>query len=207
MEHAETDRSVDGGGGLMAVSTPLTGSLAGRSAAHPRLGMKSIEDAPMALEPPPTQASTASGRRPSLSMICSLDLFGDDALEVTDDRRDRDGAPCTEPKHVHGCRQIRLVHSRMVSETASFEGAGAALYRVDLGSQQAPYGRQFSACRIVSSSPMKTSHSISISAAAVAVATPCCPAPVSAMTRVLPIFLASRHLAQYVVDLVSSGVV
>ena len=32
-----------------------------------------------------------------------------------------------------------------------------------------------------------------VHAAAVAVATPCCPAPVSAMTRVLPIFFASRH--------------
>ena len=30
-------------------------------------------------------------------------------------------------------------------------------------------------------------------AQAAAVATPCCPAPVSAMMRVLPIFLASKH--------------
>ena len=37
-----------------------------------------------------------------------------------------------------------------------------------------------------------TTHSIPIRAAAVAVATPCWPAPVSAMRRVLPIFLASR---------------
>ena len=47
-----------------------------------------------------------------------------------------------------------------------------------------------SACRIVSSSPIKTTHSISMSAAAVAVATPCCPAPVSAISLVFPIFLA-----------------
>ena len=32
-----------------------------------------------------------------------------------------------------------------------------------------------------------------LAAAAVAVATPCCPAPVSAITRVLPKRLASRH--------------
>ncbi len=49
----------------------------------------------------------------------------------------------------------------------------------------------FSAWRLVSSSPIKTTHSMPISAAAVAVATPCCPAPVSAMSLVLPIFFAS----------------
>ena len=44
--------------------------------------------------------------------------------------------------------------------------------------------------RQVSSLPMKISHSIPIKVAAVAVATPCCPAPVSAITRVFPIFFA-----------------
>lgn len=47
------------------------------------------------------------------------------------------------------------------------------------------------ACRSVSSFPMKTTHSMPMRAAAVADATPCCPAPVSAMSRVLPIFFAS----------------
>jgi len=45
----------------------------------------------------------------------------------------------------------------------------------------------FSACRRVSSSPMYTTHSRPSRAQAVAAATPCCPAPVSAITRVLPI--------------------
>ena len=37
---------------------------------------------------------------------------------------------------------------------------------------------------------LKEEYGIEPAAAAVAVATPCCPAPVSAMTRVLPIFFA-----------------
>ena len=48
-----------------------------------------------------------------------------------------------------------------------------------------------SACRLVSSSPMYTTHSSPNSAHAVAAATPCCPAPVSAIIRDLPIRLAS----------------
>ena len=78
---------------------------------------------------------------------------------------------------------------------------------MDLALREGASGKRSEPVVLVSSSPMKTSHSISIRAAAVAVATPCWPAPVSAMTRVLPIFLARSDLAQYVVDLVSSGVV
>jgi len=44
----------------------------------------------------------------------------------------------------------------------------------------------------MSSLPMKTLHSIPNSAAAVAVATPCCPAPVSAITLALPIHFAGE---------------
>ena len=49
-------------------------------------------------------------------------------------------------------------------------------------------------------------HSSPSSAHAVAVATPCWPAPVSAMIRCLPMRLASRRLAERVVDLVRAGV-
>ena len=49
----------------------------------------------------------------------------------------------------------------------------------------------FGACRATSVAPMKTSHSMPKSAATVAVATPCIPAPVSAMSRLLPIRRAS----------------
>jgi hypothetical protein len=48
------------------------------------------------------------------------------------------------------------------------------------------------ACRATSTAPMYTSHGNPIIAAAVAVATPCWPAPVSAMMRCLPSFLASN---------------
>ncbi len=44
-------------------------------------------------------------------------------------------------------------------------------------------------------------------AATVAVATPCWPAPVSAMMRVLPMRRAEQDLAQAIVDLVRAGVI
>ncbi len=44
----------------------------------------------------------------------------------------------------------------------------------------------FGACLAMSISPMYTIHSIPIKAQTVAVATPCWPAPVSAIIRVLP---------------------
>ena len=50
----------------------------------------------------------------------------------------------------------------------------------------------FSAWRAMSSVPMYTTHSRPRCAATVAQATPCCPAPVSAMMRGLPIFTASN---------------
>ena len=49
----------------------------------------------------------------------------------------------------------------------------------------------FGAWRATSTAPMYTSQGSPRTAAAVAVATPCCPAPVSAMMRVLPSFFAS----------------
>ncbi len=86
---------------------------------------------------------------------------------------------------------MREVHSRMHSDTASLsvpvpEGtpltsAPSSLMRYTLR-----------ACLLMSSTPMYTTHSIPIRAAAVAVATPCWPAPVSAIRRVFPIFFASK---------------
>lgn len=48
----------------------------------------------------------------------------------------------------------------------------------------------FGASRSMSIAPMWISHSSPTTAAAVASATPCCPAPVSAKSFVLPIFFA-----------------
>ena len=87
--------------------------------------------------------------------------------------------------------EMRDVHSRIASDTASFKVAVPEV----TGTTVAPSRRMrytFSAWRMVSSFPMNTTHSMPIRAVAVAVATPCCPAPVSAMRRVLPIFLARR---------------
>ena len=64
----------------------------------------------------------------------------------------------------------------------------------------------FNSCRRMSSVPMYTTQSNPISAHTVAVATPCCPAPVSAITRCLPIRSTSSALPQTVIDLVRPSV-
>ena len=66
--------------------------------------------------------------------------------------------------------------------------------------------KTLSCWRWVSTSPMKTVHSRPSSAAAVAEATPCWPAPVSAIIRRLPIRLVKQRLADHVVELVRAGV-
>ncbi len=85
---------------------------------------------------------------------------------------------------------MRCVHSRNVADTASLSVAVPS----STACTRAPKRRMrytLSAWRSVSSRPMNTSHSMPMSAAAVAVATPCWPAPVSAMRRVFPIRFAS----------------
>ncbi len=64
----------------------------------------------------------------------------------------------------------------------------------------------FGCWRSMSSAPMYTTHGRPSSAQAVAVATPCWPAPVSAMTRVLPRRRVSSAWPERVVDLVGAGV-
>src|SRR3970282_22290 len=63
------------------------------------------------------------------------------------------------------------------------------------------------AWRFMSSSPMYTTHSMPKRAATVAVATPCWPAPVSAMLGVLAHDPGEQRLADGVVDLVRTGMV
>ena len=86
---------------------------------------------------------------------------------------------------------MREVHSRMRWDTASLR----VPVPVSTPRTSAPMSLMrytLRAWRSMSSTPMYTTHSRPIRAAAVAVATPCWPAPVSAMRRVLPIFLARR---------------
>jgi hypothetical protein len=51
---------------------------------------------PIAFEPPPTQAITASGWRPHCSCICAIDFTTDDRLEVAHHHRIGCG-PATVP--------------------------------------------------------------------------------------------------------------
>jgi hypothetical protein len=84
-----------------------------------------------------------------------------------------------------------VTQSRRASLTASFKVLSPAV----TGTTRAPRSsmrKTFRAWRRMSSSPMKTSHSRPKRAATVAVATPCCPAPVSAITRLFPARMASR---------------
>ena len=73
---------------------------------------------PAALLPPPTQATTTSGSRPSRSRNCCARLAADDRLEVADDHRERVRAH-------HGADDVvrvldtLLIQSRMASLMAS----------------------------------------------------------------------------------------
>ena len=96
-------------------------------------------------------------------------------------------------------------HSRIASLTASFNVA----LPDRTGTTSAPSSRMrhtFSACRSTSTEPMYTVQSRPNNAAAVAVATPCCPAPVSAITRCLPMRRGEQRLSEHVVDLVRARV-
>ena len=84
-----------------------------------------------------------------------------------------------------------VIQSRIASFIASFSVALPS----SMGCTVAPsicMRATFGACRATSVAPMYTSQGIPKSAATVAVATPCMPAPVSAMRRFLPIRRASR---------------
>ena len=77
------------------------------------------------------------------------------------------------------------------------------------GTTSAPRSRMrktLRAWRSTSTAPMNTLHRKPNRAAAVAVATPCWPAPVSAMTGRLAHVAGQQRLAQHVVDLVGAGV-
>ena len=76
-------------------------------------------------------------------------------------------------------------HSRMASLTASLR-VRLPEVTVRTSAPSNSMRNTLSSWRLVSTSPMKTVHSRPNSAAAVADATPCCPAPVSAIMRVLP---------------------
>ena len=67
--------------------------------------------------------------------------------------------------------------------------------------------KTFGFCRSTSVAPMKTTHFSPKRAQTVAVATPCWPAPVSAMIRGLAHAPRQQDLAEHVVDLVRAGVV
>ncbi len=142
----------------------------------------------MALEPPPTQAMTASGSLPFLFQKLLPNLPGDHRLEIPHNGGERMGAHDGAQTIVGIVNAVRPLPHGFGDRV--LKGGGAGGDGVHLCPQQ-PHPVHIERLAAVSSSPMNTTHSMPIRAAAVAVATPCCPAPVSAMRRVLPIFLAS----------------
>ncbi len=89
----------------------------------------------MALLPPPTQATTASGRRPSASSICALISSADDALEIAHHARigRRPGGGAEDVK-----RRLQIGHpiaKRFID--GIFQRAAAAGHRHDFRAQQA----------------------------------------------------------------------
>ena len=88
-----------------------------------------------------------------------------------------------------------VTQSRMASLMASFSVREPDGHRHHLGAQQ-PHAEDVERLAPTSSSPMYTAHSSPSSAATVAVATPCWPAPVSAMMRGLAHALGQQGLAE-----------
>ncbi len=98
-----------------------------------------------------------------------------------------------------------VTQSRSASFIASFSVRPPAC----TGRTSAPSNfmrKTFGFCRSTSTSPHETMHCRPKQAQAVAVATPCWPAPVSAMMRCLPM-RGEQDLAEHVVDLVRAGMV
>ena len=107
---------------------------------------------PMALEPPPTQAMTASGSRPAAGQHLLAGLDPDDPLEVADHHRERVRA------HHRADAVVRAVDDVVTqSRKASLMASLSVRLPVVTGTTSAPSIRiraTFSACRRVSSSPM-----------------------------------------------------
>ena len=90
-------------------------------------------NSPMALLPPPTHATTASGSRSARCRICAPGLDADDRLEVPHDVRERFGSG-DGAQQVVGVRNVgHPVAHRLVDRVLERPGAGGD--RDDLGAQ------------------------------------------------------------------------
>ena len=150
-------------------------------------------------------ATSESGRRPSRFSICSLGLAADDRLEIAHHLRigmragDRADAVEGVLDIGHPVAQ-RLVHRVL-------QRARAGLGRERPRRPAASCGRRWASAARCRLRPCRRCIRRPKRAQAVAVATPCWPAPVSAMMRFLPMRRASRIWPMHVVDLVRAGVV
>ena len=148
---------------------------------------------PAAFDPPPTHATAASGNLPPLaSWNCARASFPITAWNV----RTIVGYGCgPNADPITKCVLSRSVtHVRNAWFTASRSVPPSPGCAPGTAMTRAPSSlirKTFSAWRWTSSAPMKMVHFMPKRAARVAVATPCWPAPVSAMMAVLPSRLAS----------------
>ena len=97
--------------------------------------------------------------------------------------------------------------SRSASLIASLRVAAAGADRDDLGTEQPHPGDVQRLPPGVLLAHVDHAFETQVAPRPSRVATPCWPAPVSAITRVLPIRLVEQRLAEHVVDLVRAGVV
>ena len=79
---------------------------------------------PAAFEPPPTQATTASGSRPTCSRHCDLRLLADDRLEIPHDHRERVRADHAADRVMRRQRRAHPVAHRLVGRVAQGPRAG-----------------------------------------------------------------------------------
>ena len=162
-------------------------------------------NSPMAFEPPPT-AATSSVRQTALGRHhLFTGLFADDGLEIPHQWPGTGAGPqrCADADKT--CLRTLVTQSRRASFMASFNVPRAGMRRATTsahreassGTRWAPDAprpaRPYRPCRDQAEPAQPT----------VAEATPCCPAPVSAINRVLPMrSRQQRSGPRHVVDLV-----
>ena len=106
---------------------------------------------PIAFDPPPTQAATASGSRPVSVEHLRARLLADDLLEVAHHRGERMRAGRRAEDVVGGLDARDPVAVGLVDRV--LERAGSGRHRDDLGAEQ-PHAGDVERLALVSTSPM-----------------------------------------------------
>mmetsp|Transcript_37882 Transcript_37882/g.89110 ORF Transcript_37882/g.89110 Transcript_37882/m.89110 type:complete len:215 (+) Transcript_37882:546-1190(+) len=143
---------------------------------------------PSELQPPPTQASSTSGAAPPvISANCCL-ASKPTMLWKSRTIMGKGWGPTAEPmaKNIASGSPMKAPKAESTASLSDLPPSVTGTTVAPSTCMRRTFGHSF----LMSTSPMWISHSSCMSAAAAASATPCCPAPVSAMTLRFPMLFA-----------------